>query len=55
MKKWVHPGRYIIAHPESDLGDPNSAVKNGWILVAIQPNNLRVYRKINWLEKLFRL
>lgn len=55
MKKWVHPGRYIIAHPESAIGDPDKAFLDGWVLVTIQPNNLRVYRKRNWLEKLFRI
>lgn len=46
---------YMTAHPKSDIGDPNEAIKAGWVLVAIQPNDLRVYRRINWIERLLGL
>lgn len=42
--------RYLDAHPESVLGNPNEAYKRGWILVAIKPNGLMWYRRKRWWE-----
>ena len=47
---YIERSRYIDAHPESDLGDPNEAYKRGWVLVAIKPNGLLVYRRKAWWE-----
>ncbi len=42
--------KYISAHPESVLGDPNEAYKRGWFLVAVQPNGLLWYRRKRFWE-----
>ena len=43
--------KYLIAHPESDIGDPNEADKRGYVLVAIKPTGLLVYRRKAWWER----
>lgn len=50
MRHWPIREKYTDAHPESVLGDPNKADKLGWVLVAIKPNWLLVYRRKRWWE-----
>ena len=37
--------RYVLAHPASDMGDPNYSEERGYDLVAIRPDGLMVYRR----------
>lgn len=50
LKTWeIGMGRkYVIAHPDSELGDPNFADERGLDLVAIKPNGFMVYRRRPW-------
>lgn len=47
LKTWEGK-KYVVAHPDSLLGDPNFAHKQGMDLVAIKPNGLMVYRRRPW-------
>jgi hypothetical protein len=49
------PGKakYISAHPESEMGNPNYSDRKGYELVAIQPNGVMIYRRKAWLRRVF--
>jgi len=52
--KSINGKRYIVAHPDSELGEPNEAKKRGFVFVAFLPNKgdgLFLYRRQTWLEK----
>jgi hypothetical protein len=36
---------YVLAHPDSEMGDPNWCDQRGYELVAIQPDGLMIYRR----------
>lgn len=42
---------YVIAHPDSEMGDPNWTDRQGYELVTIQPNGLMIYRRKPWWRR----
>lgn len=39
---------YIIAHPDSELGNLNYAYAEGMDLIAINPDGLMIYKRRPW-------
>lgn len=48
LKTWECQDLYVIAHPGSELGDPNVAHTRGLDLIAIKPNGFMVYKRRPW-------
>lgn len=44
--------RFVVAHPESQMGNYEWAWRAGWRLLAIRPNGLLVYQRRGWLARL---
>ena len=43
--------KYVTAHPNSQMGDPNYSDYLGYDFVAFQPDGLMVYRRQSWLRR----